>query len=65
MTVPLIIFIAVTAVMISASYWDVRSREVSDAHWMAIGVIARRVTTSQRMNMLLVTSTYRLSPMVL
>lgn len=44
MTVPLIIFIAVTAVMISASYWDVRSREVSDAHWMAIGVIGMAVS---------------------
>ncbi len=44
MTVPLIIFIAVTAVMISASYWDVRTREVSDAHWMAIGVIGMAVS---------------------
>lgn len=44
MTVPLIVFIAVTAVMLSASYWDVRTREVSDAHWMAIGVIGMVVS---------------------
>jgi len=43
MSVPLIVFVAVVAVMISASYWDVRSREVSDAHWMVIGVIGMAV----------------------
>jgi len=43
MDIILIVFIAVTAVMVSASVWDVRSREVSDAHWMAIGVMGMAV----------------------
>ena len=39
MPVESIILIAVAAVLISASVSDVRTREISDVHWMVIGTI--------------------------
>ncbi len=39
MPVESIILVAVAAVLISASVYDVRSREISDVHWMIIGTM--------------------------
>ncbi|MBQ9689776.1 MAG: hypothetical protein IJV47_04120, partial [Candidatus Methanomethylophilaceae archaeon] len=39
MPVESIILIAVAAVLISASVSDVRTREISDVHWMVIGTM--------------------------
>lgn len=39
MSVSLIILIAVAATLVSASVYDVRTREISDVHWMIIGTM--------------------------
>ena len=39
MSVTLIILLVVAAILVSASVFDVRSREISDVHWMIIGTM--------------------------